>query len=119
VPAQQPRDSSANPPLEAYAFPKDVRLLVVLVRLGGLPYRPHFREWGAAPHLYGSLRAFYGFTGVCDLPAASPDGNQKRLEPLSKILARKPRGIHQQEIVHGTQFNLEALEQFLRGVVQV
>ena len=55
---------------------------------------------------------------MCDAPATGPDGNQKRLESLCKILARQPSGIHQPEIVNASQFNLEALEQFLRGVVQ-
>ena len=63
--------------------------------------------------------AFYGFTGMCDSPATRPDGNQKRLESFSKILARQPSGVHQQEIVNTSQFNLEALEQFLCGVVQL
>jgi hypothetical protein len=55
---------------------------------------------------------------MCDSPATGPDGNQKRLESLAKILARQPSGVYQQEIVNSPQFNLEALEQFLCGVVQ-
>jgi hypothetical protein len=56
---------------------------------------------------------------MCDSPTTGPDGNQKPLESLSKILGRQPSGVHQQEIVDASQFNFEALEQFLRGVVQV
>ncbi len=56
---------------------------------------------------------------MCDSPATGPDGNQDRLESLSKILARKPSGVHQPEIVNPSQFNLEAFKQFLRVVVQV
>jgi hypothetical protein len=56
---------------------------------------------------------------MCDSPATRPNGNQKRLESFSEILARQPSGVHQQEIVHTSEFNLEALEQFLCGVVQL
>jgi hypothetical protein len=56
---------------------------------------------------------------MCDSPPTGPDRNQKRLESLSKILARQPSGVHQLEIVDASQFNLEALEELLCGVVQV
>lgn len=53
------------------------------------------------------------------MPTTGPDGNQKRLKSLSKILARQPSVVHEPEMVNASQFNFEALEQFLRGVVQV
>jgi hypothetical protein len=56
---------------------------------------------------------------MCDSPATGPDGNQKRLKSLSKILACKPSRVHQLEIVNASQFKLETLEQFLSGVVQL
>jgi len=56
---------------------------------------------------------------MCDSPAAGADRNQERLYPISKYLARQPSRIHQQEIVNASQFNLETLEKFLRGVVQL
>jgi hypothetical protein len=62
---------------------------------------------------------FYGFAGICDSPATRPDGNRKLLDPLSKILARQPSGVHKPKIVHASQFNFDALEQFLRRVVQL
>jgi hypothetical protein len=65
------------------------------------------------------LRTIYGFAGTCDSAAARPDGNKKPLEPFSKILARQPGGVHEPKIVHASQFNFEALEQFLRSVVQL
>jgi hypothetical protein len=56
---------------------------------------------------------------MCDSPATGPDGTQERLESLAKILARQPGGVHKPEIVNASQFNLEALEQFLRRAVQL
>ena len=56
---------------------------------------------------------------MCDAPATDPDGNQDRLESLSKILARQPSGVHEPEIVNASQFHLEALKQFVCVVVQV
>jgi hypothetical protein len=53
------------------------------------------------------------------LPAAGPDRNQERLEPIFKTLARQPIRIDQPEIVNTSQFKLETLEQLLRGVVQL
>jgi hypothetical protein len=65
------------------------------------------------------LRAFYGFPGMGDSPAAGPDGNQQRLEPVSKYVARQPSRVHQLEIVDASQFNLETFKQFVCGVVQL
>ena len=65
------------------------------------------------------LRASRRFVGICDLPAASPDRNQERLEPISKILAREPIRVDQPEIVNGPQFIFETLEQFMCGVVEL
>jgi hypothetical protein len=56
---------------------------------------------------------------MCDSPAAGADGNQKRLELISKYLGRQPGCIHQPEIVNTAQFHFETLKQFLRGVVQL
>ena len=56
---------------------------------------------------------------MCDSPAAGSDGNQERLEQISKTLARQPIRVHQPEIVNVSQFRRETLEQFLRGVVQL
>jgi hypothetical protein len=53
------------------------------------------------------------------LPATGPDRNQERVEPVSKTLAREPIRVDQPEIVNASQFKLEALEQLLRGVVQL
>jgi hypothetical protein len=56
---------------------------------------------------------------MSDSPTAGLDGNQERLEPISKNLARQPSRVHQQEIVNPPQFKLETIEQFLCGVVQL
>ena len=56
--------------------------------------------------------------GMCDSPAAGADGNQERLQAISKILARQPSCIHQSEIVNATEFRLETFEQFVCGIVQ-
>ena len=50
---------------------------------------------------------------MCDSPAAGPDGNQERLEPISKNLARQPSRVHQPEIVNASQFKLETFKKFL------
>ena len=55
---------------------------------------------------------------MCDSSASSPDRTQKRIEPLFKFLACKPCRVQESEIVNASQFNLQTLEQFLRGVVQ-
>jgi hypothetical protein len=52
-------------------------------------------------------------------PTTGPDGTQERLKLLPKILACQPRAVHQAQLVDASQFTLEALEQFLRGVIQV
>ena len=56
---------------------------------------------------------------MCDSPAAGPDRNKERLEPISKFLARQPSCVHQAEIVNASQFHLETLEQFVCGIVQL
>jgi hypothetical protein len=65
------------------------------------------------------LRATRRFVGICDSPAAGPDRNQKRLEPISKILAREPIRVNQPEIVNASQFKFETLEKLLCGVIQL
>jgi len=55
---------------------------------------------------------------MCDSPAAGPDRNQERLEPVSKFLARQPGCVHEPEVVNASQFYLETLEQFVCGIVQ-
>jgi hypothetical protein len=64
------------------------------------------------------LRATPRFVGICDSPAAGPDRNQERLEPISKTLAREPIRVDQPEIVNASQFKLETLEQLQCGVIQ-
>jgi hypothetical protein len=54
-----------------------------------------------------------------DSPAAGPDRNQERLEPISKYFARQPSRVNQPEIVNASQFNLQTFEQFVCGVVQL
>jgi hypothetical protein len=60
-----------------------------------------------------------GRSQKCDPPTTGPDGTEERLKLLPKILARQPRAVHQAQLVDASQFTLEALEQFLRGVIQV
>jgi len=56
---------------------------------------------------------------MCDSPATGPDGNQERLQPISKILARQPGRIQQPEIVNTSQFQLKTLKKFVCGIVQL
>jgi hypothetical protein len=56
---------------------------------------------------------------MCDSPAAGPDRNQERFEPITKFLAGQPSCVHQPKVVNASQFNLETVEQFVCGIVQL
>jgi hypothetical protein len=73
---------------------------------------------GIAPGFI-SLRSLGWFAGVADFAAAGADGIQERLELLSKGFRGQPRGVDQHEKIDGSQFGVEAFEQFPRGIVQL
>src|SRR5579872_3361242 len=85
---------------EAKKNTRDEAVFLLANTFAGMPGSPPQANFFPFQVLQNSGFAFYRFTGMSDLPAAGPDGNQKWLKALPQILASQPGGVYQPEIVN-------------------